>query len=97
MFHASLSSALTEATPLACQALLAQGIRFAVAVENNKGEWFLLHADDQFHAADLAHHWVHTMGARGASCRRIFSHGVADKPFHTVFEDAGFYEEEEAA
>ena len=47
MFHSSLTSALTEATPLACQALLSQGVKFVVAVENGKGEWLLLHADDQ--------------------------------------------------
>ena len=34
MFHSSLTSALTEATPLACQALLSQGVKFVVAVEN---------------------------------------------------------------
>jgi len=90
MFHSSLTSALIEATPLACKALLAQSIRFAVAVENSKGEWFLLHANDQLHAVDLARNWVDTMGARGASCRRIFEYGVSDKPFHTVYENIGF-------
>ncbi|MEY4942614.1 MAG: hypothetical protein RL254_795 [Planctomycetota bacterium] len=90
MFHSSLTSALTEATPLACQSLLAEGIKFVVAVENAKGEWFLLHADDQGHAGNLAKIWVETMGARGASCRRIFSVGVAPKPFFTIYEDCGF-------
>lgn len=96
MFHVSLTAALTEATPLACQSLLAQGIKFAVAVENQRGEWFLLHATDQLHAVDLARNWVDVMGARGASCRRIFDHGISDKPFLTVYEDVGFQDEEAA-
>lgn len=95
MFHSSLASALTEATPLACQALLSQGIKFVVAVENAKGEWFLLHADDQGHAGALARNWVENMGARGASCRRIFADGIAPKPFLTVYEQCGF--EDDAA
>lgn len=90
MPHSSLTSALTEATPLACQALLAQGVKFVVAVENQRGEWFLLHADDQGHAGALARNWVEAMGARGASCRRIFADGVAPKPFFTIYEDCGF-------
>ncbi len=94
MFHSSLTSALTEATPLACQALLSQGVKFVVAVENAKGEWFLLHADDQGHAGTLARNWVENMGARGASCRRIFADGIAPKPFLTVFEQPEYYEDE---
>lgn len=96
MFHVSLTSALIEATPLACKALLAQGVRFAVAVENQRGEWFLLHATDQLHASDLARNWVGVMGARGASCRRIFEYGISDKPFLTVYENVGFQHEEAA-
>jgi|JI10StandDraft_1071094.scaffolds.fasta_scaffold3624632_2 hypothetical protein len=95
MFHSSLTSAITEATPLACRALLSQGVKFVVAVENAKGEWFLLHADDQGHAGTLARDWVENMGARGASCRRIFADGIAPKPFLTVYEQCGF--EDDAA
>lgn len=87
MFSSSLSQAFEAATPAACKALIAQGIRFTVAVENARGEWFLLHAEDQDHAANLAHHWVDTMGARGASCWRIFENGPAPKSFATVFPD----------
>lgn len=93
MFHSSLISALTEATPLACQSLLSQGVKFAVAVENAKGEWFLLHAEDQHHAGTLARNWVDNMGARGASCRRVFADGIAAKPFLTVYEQCGFEDE----
>ena len=85
MFASSLSQAFEAATPEACKALIAQGIRFTVAVENNRGEWFLLHAEDQSHASDLAHHWVNTMGARGASCWRLFDDGVSKRSFATVF------------
>ena len=90
MPHPSLASALTEATPMACQALMAAGVKFVVAVENAKGEWFLLHACDQGHASNLAKVWVETMGARGASCRRLFADGVAHKPFFSIYEDCGF-------
>jgi len=85
MPHFSLSEAFSEATPAACKALLAQGIRFATAVETARGEWFLLHADDQGHAGTLAQSWVDTMGARGASCWRIFEYGMGSHPFFTIF------------
>jgi hypothetical protein len=85
MPHFSLAEAFTEATPIACKALIAQGIRFVTAVETERGEWLLLHADDQGHAGALAHSWVDDMGARGASCWRIFEHGLASKPFATVY------------
>lgn len=96
MFFSSLSAALADATPAACSALIAQGIKFCVAVENQRGEWFLLHADDQGHAGSLANHWVEAMGARGASARRIFPEGIAAKPFLTVFEQPEYYEEDAA-
>jgi hypothetical protein len=79
MFSSSLSSAFEAATPAACKALLAQGITFTVAVENDRGEWFLLHAEDMAHAMNLAHNWVDVMGARGASIWRIFDDGIAPK------------------
>jgi hypothetical protein len=85
MFSLSLSQAFEAATPAACKALIAQGINFIVAVENEVGEWMLLHADDQAHASTLAHHWVDTMGARGTSCWRIFNDGPAPRAFATVF------------
>jgi predicted component of type VI protein secretion system len=86
MFSTSLREAFASATPEACKSLIAQGFPFAVAVENQRGEWFILNAEDQGHAGTLAQHWVETMGARGASCWRLFDHGLAPKPFHTVFE-----------
>lgn len=84
MFSSSLSQAFEAATPTACQALIEQGINFTVAVENEKGEWFLLHAESQSHAIDLAHHWVDTMNCRGASCWRIYSDGIAPKSFALI-------------
>lgn len=87
MFFVSLSQAFEAATPAACKALIAQGINFTVAIENARGEWFLLHAEDQAHAADLARHWVDTMGARGASCWRLFENGPAPRAFATVFAE----------
>lgn len=94
MFSSSLSQAFEAATPEACQSLIAQGINFTVAVENNRGEWFLLHAEDQASAYDLAFHWVHTMEARGASCWRLFADGPAPKSFATVFGEPEWEDEE---
>jgi len=85
MFASSLSQAFEAATPEACKALIAQGINFTVAVENAKGEWFLLHADSQHHALNLAQNWVDTLGARGASCWRLHEDGPAKRSFGTVF------------
>ena len=85
MFSLSLSQAFEAVTPAVCKALIAQGINFIVAVENQSGEWFLLHAYDQAHAATQALHWVDTMGARGTSCWRIFEDGPAPRSFATVF------------
>lgn len=96
MFFPSLSAALAATTSADCQSLIAQGIKFCVAVENQRGKWFLLHADDQGHAGTLATHWVDVMGARGASARRIFPEGIAVKPFLTVFEHIDYCEEEAA-
>jgi hypothetical protein len=79
MFSFSLSQAFEAATPVACKALVAQGINFTVAVENDRGEWFLLHAEDVSHAINLARNWVDVMGARGASIWRIFEDGIAPK------------------
>jgi len=85
MPHVSLSDAFSEATPAACKALLAKGIRFVTAVETRSGEWFLLHAYDQDHAGVLARNWVDTMSARGASCWRIFEYGLSSHSFFTIF------------
>lgn len=79
MFSSSLSSAFEAATPAACQALLSEGINFTVAVENHRGEWFLLHAENVADAMNLAHNWVDVMNARGASIWRIFDDGIAPK------------------
>jgi hypothetical protein len=79
MFSFSLSQAFEAATPAACKALVAQGINFTVAVENDRGEWFLLHAEDISNAMNLARNWVDVMGARGASIWRIFEDGIAPK------------------
>ena len=79
MFSFSLSQAFEAATPTACKALVAKGINFTVAVENDRGEWFLLHAEDISNAMNLARNWVDVMGARGASIWRIFEDGIAPK------------------
>jgi hypothetical protein len=62
-------------------------VTFTVAVENERGEWFLLHADDEAHAAGLARNWVGTMRARGASCWRLTAEGRGRKPSLAVYED----------
>jgi hypothetical protein len=68
-------------------AAYAAGVRFFVVVENAKGEWFALHADDQDHAARLARHWVDVIGCRGASCWRLFAWGHhGDEAFFSYFE-----------
>lgn len=79
MFHVSLNAAMADATPAACRALIAQGINFTVAVENQRGEWFLLHAEDMAHAINLAHNWVDVIGARGASIWRLHEDGPAGR------------------
>lgn len=85
MFHCNASDALAEATPEACQSLRAQGITHTVLVENHKGEWFLLHAESEVHALNLAIHWVDAMFARGASCREIRQFCLGPS-FHHVWE-----------
>jgi hypothetical protein len=58
----------------------------ALAVENERGEWFWLNAEDQAHAATLSRHWVSNMRARGASCWRIMPDGtIAARPFGVVY------------
>lgn len=90
MFYSSFTSAVAGVSTDVCQNLLSQGVKFVVVVENANGEWLMLHADDQHNAGTLAHNWVDNMGARGASCRRIFPDGIARKPFLAVYESCGF-------
>jgi hypothetical protein len=87
MFSLTLAEAFASVTPEACQSLIAAGVTFTVAVENQRGEWFLLHADGDAHAGRLARNWVDTMGARGASCWKLTAGGRARKPSLTVYED----------
>jgi hypothetical protein len=87
--HLSLASALTEATPMACAALLYQGITHIVCVETRTGAWTLLHAESVSHAHNLAHAWVDNMGARGASVRRIYKEGPHNKPCFSLYEQLG--------
>jgi hypothetical protein len=89
MFSPNIHAAFAYATPAACQSLIAQGIACTVAVENQRGEWFLLHADDEQHARTLAQAWVETLDARGASCWSLTANGPARKPFFTFFETFG--------
>jgi hypothetical protein len=86
MFSPNIHAAFAYATPAACQGLIAEGITFTVAVENQAGEWFLLHADDEAHARTLAQTWVDTLGARGASTWALTAKGPARKPSFTYFE-----------
>lgn len=88
MAHLSSSSLWAEIAADAAKAYAA-GIHFFVVVENGGGEWFALHADDQAHAAALAHHWVDALGCRGASCWRLFSFGPAPEAFYSYFEPFG--------
>ena len=87
--HLSLASALAEATPMACAALLGQGVTHAVCVETHDGKWVLLHATSVSHAHNLCHAWVDDMGARGASVRRIYKEGLHNKPCFTLYEQFG--------
>ena len=86
MAHLSLSSLQAEIAAQAAAAHAA-GIRFFVICENQAGEWFALHADNQGHAGALARHWVDTIGCRGASCWRLYEWGAAPAPFFTYLED----------
>lgn len=85
MFSSSLNQAFEAATPQACKALIASGVKFVVAVETAAGEWFLAHAEDQSNANNIAHTWVDQMSARGASLWRLLEDGPASKPFGTVY------------
>jgi hypothetical protein len=87
MFSSSLRDAMTEATPANLAALNSQGVFALVAVENGKGEWFVLHADNVLHGEGLACHWVNQMGARGCSVWSILNGAIGRKPNFTVFED----------
>jgi hypothetical protein len=80
MFHPSAAAALSEATPAACAALVAQGVTAAVLVENAEGRWFLLHADSVRHADVLAAHWADPryMGARQCSVWSIAGGEIAE-------------------
>lgn len=88
MFHPTLAAAMAEATPAACAALNAQGVRVLVAVENAEGRWFFLHADSVHHAHVLADVWVDParMGARGCSIWSIDGGRVARRSIATVFQ-----------
>ena len=92
MFSSSLSQAFEVATPAACKALIAQGINFTVAVENDRGEWFLLHAESIDRAVSLAQNWVDVMNARGASIWRIFDDGIAQKKCGMVQPEIAWHE-----
>ena len=92
MFSSSISQAFEAATPAACKALIAQGINFTVAVENDRGEWFLLHAENMDHAINLAQNWVDVMNARGASIWRIFDDGIAQKKCGMVQPEIEWHE-----
>ncbi len=83
--HLSLDSLFSEVRSEAAKAY-AWGLRFFVAVENAKGEWFALHADDQAHAAKLAQVWVDDVGCRGASCWRLYPDGPGPEAFFLYFE-----------
>lgn len=87
MVHFSSPSLWAEIKAQAPQAYAA-GVRFFVLVENQRGEWFALHADDQGHASALARHWVDVLGCRGASCWRLYSFGPAEEAgsFFSYFE-----------
>ena len=91
MAHQSLISLFGEIEQAAAMAY-ANGIRFFVAVESQAGEWFALHADDQGHAGILARAWVDDMGARGASCWRLYPDGPALAPFAVLFEQPNWEE-----
>lgn len=92
MPHMTLTSAMREATPEACQKLLAEGINFAVAIERANGEWMLAHAENIANAHDIANAYVSWMDARGASIWRIYDDGLADR--HCGLMQPDFYGED---
>jgi hypothetical protein len=70
---------------------VARKAKFVVLVEADDGSWCELDADDQGHAGVLARNWVDTLGARGASCWRVFPGGTLDgRPFFTHYETANW-------
>jgi hypothetical protein len=88
MAHLSSPSLWSEIKDQSAAAYAA-GIHFFVVVENARGEWHALHADDQGHAGALARHWVDVLGCRGASCWRLFPDGPAPEGFFSYFEQMG--------
>lgn len=85
MTHLNATSALAEATPVACRKLLAHGVTHTVLVENKSGEWLLLHAENAEHAKTLAQAWVNHIGARGCTCRPIKPNGLG-KVFYRLWQ-----------
>lgn len=61
-----------------------------VMVEVDDGSWVELDAESEDHARTLADCWVKTMGARGASCRRLRGLHAAGyvelRPFYTRYD-----------
>ena len=79
MAHMTLTSAMREATPEACRKLVAQGINFAVAIEQGNAEWVLAHAESIANAHDIANAYVSWMDARGCSIWRMHEDGLAER------------------
>lgn len=87
MFHLTASAAKAEATPVALASLLRQGVTALVLVENAKGEFFFLHADDLAHGERLARNWVDVMSARACSVWSIKGAKLARSPHKIVAPD----------
>jgi hypothetical protein len=102
--HPTLKAAMAEVTAAGLKSLCEKGVKALVAVENQHGRWFFLHADDLVHANTLALHWVKVMGGRGASTWPIFqplrsgkgAYRLSKRPTSMVFEEFGIdYGDEE--
>jgi len=68
----------------------AQGLPFlaVVMIEVDDGSWCELDAESYQHAKIIADCWVRSMGARGASCRKLrgpLSGRIELQSFYTVF------------
>lgn len=63
-----------------------------VHIEADDGSWCELDAESEAHAKRMADNWVHTMNARGASCRTLrgaLTGMVKLRPFYTVYAEYG--------
>jgi hypothetical protein len=88
MFAKSITEAFAKITPDACKTVLDQGVKFAVAIETQAGNWSVLYAADMDNALRIARDRVDNFLCRGASIWRIHPDGIASKKCGAIYEDA---------